>query len=195
MNARSVVLVAIAVALVSRSARAEEGARPAPPPDVETHGPSSPLEPRFHWLLSLGASYRSIFALPVESYDVGLGAGFDIGRHAAFYVHVAYENGHTPAGLGTQYIQLGAGPEGVFGPLRPGVGVDLLNCFVLHRISDGGGTVGQCGVGLYASLALDLLRFDDHALFVAARFDADALLPHVGPVPYLGGQGSVGLRW
>jgi hypothetical protein len=195
----TVAALAAAALLAPRTSRANEEPL-APPVDAQpTAGSAAPTEPDarvsdFHVLVSSGASYRSIFALPVESWNLGLGAGFDISRHVAFYLRGTYERGRTPAGLDTQYIQLGASLEGVFGPLRPGVGVDLPSYFGVRRISDGTWD-GQAGVGLFALLGLDLVRFDGHALFAAVRLDVDLFAPDWSFTTLVGGQGVLGLRW
>ena len=184
----------LAIALASSAARADDGS--PEPPAAEPHDaatkPASPV--RFGALLSGGVSYRSLYSFPIESWDMGLGAGAELGQHVAVYARGTYEQGRTPAGLSAQFFQLGASLEGVFGRFRPGIGVDGLNYFAVRRISSGA-WIDRFGVGVFASLALDLLRVDGHALYVGARFDADFFPPVVPPTPLLGTQGCLGVRW
>lgn len=105
-----------------------------------------------------------------------------------------YDRGQTAAGLSTQLLQIGASVEGIFGRFRPGVGVDLLSWFALRRITDGSWLNGR-GFGAYVLASYDLVRFERHAVYLGARFDADFSGNFNEPGAVLGAQGTVGYRW
>ena len=184
-------------ALASRPARADDEAPPAtspPPAPVEAPAPGIPrYQPRPEVFLSGGASYRSIFSLPVDAWTVGGGVGLHVRDHAAVYALASFEQGQTAAGLATHFIDLGAGVDGVFGRVRPGIGLRVGD-FGFRRISTGG-WIDQVGVGATASLGVDVLKLDGHALFVGGCLEADVFPTDASVIPMLGAQGYAGARW
>ena len=186
---RTVASVVVVCALfATNAARADDdvavgetSAEPAP-------AASRPARPTYAGIVSGGASYRSLFGLPVEAADIGLGFGVDSGG-LGLYVRGGFEAGRLDHGLTTRVYRVGGSMEGIVGRLRLGGGVDVLD-YGVTRVTDGT-TINEIGVGFFVLGSVDVVRFDDHALYLGARGDAD----WVGGTGVLGASLALGFRF
>lgn len=176
---RAFAAIVVAVTLLSsRDARAQDPAAPSfdgPPP--EDARPASPAEapPRkagstFEGLVEVGAARRSFVSL----YNTALVVSAEVGAHApqsnaAVHFGVGYEFGRTDTGLSTGILHLGVHPMAVLGPVRLGPAVD----FVWYRVyrATTGQAIGQVGLSAAVVASVDLLRSENHGLFLEARAD------------------------
>jgi hypothetical protein len=175
---RAIVTTVIASALFASSgARAQEVEQDAPAEETK------PQRERAGVLVAGGASYRALFGLPVETGVVGAGVGVESG-HLAVYARGEYERGNVDRGLALHVVRIGGSMEGIVGAFRIGAGLSLSNVSIA-RATDGT-TIDRFGVGIFGITSLDLVRFDDHALYLGARFDGDASAHMVGASLVLG---------
>ncbi len=176
-SAFAAVVVAIGL-LSSREAGAQDAVPPSfdgPPPEDAKPAATAALAPRkpgttFEGLVEVGAARRSFVSL----YNTALVVSAEVGAHApqsnaAIHFGVGYEFGRTDTGLSTGILHLGVHPMAVFGPVRLGPAID----FVWYRVyrATTGQAIGQVGLSAGLAASVDLLRTENHGLFLEARAD------------------------
>lgn len=119
-----------------------------------------------------GYAPRRLFDLGVSGADVGLGLGVQTTHHSAWWATSRLSLGSTENGLSVWSSRFGAEVEGVFDPVRFGIGASLFVMGVGRAEREE--TLLSYGIEGRAFGRVDITRNDDYALFVRAGIDAGA---------------------
>ncbi len=135
-----------------------------------------------------GYAFREINLVPAHGGDLRIGLGAQDHKLAG-YAYMEGGLGRTFGGLRTWDIRAGGLAEWRLSPVRLGLGADLGYRFVVRRSVDY--TMWSLVVGGFAQASCDAWSWGprgDHAVFVAARFDASFLFYvfEFGPTVSLG---------
>lgn len=141
--------------------------RAQPPPPRPVRIPK-PLALRFDG----GYAPRRLFSLGVTGADLGLALGVQTTHHSAWWATSRLSLGSTENGLSVWSSRFGAEVEGVFDPVRFGIGASLFVMGVGRAERDQ--TLLSYGVEGRAFARVDVTRNDDYALFVRGGIDAGA---------------------
>lgn len=146
----------------------------APPKEAKPEAPAEarPRKPgsTFEALLQVGAARRSFVSLHNTALVVSAAVGAHVPQSlAAVHFGAGYEFGSTDTGLRTGILHLGVHPMAVLGPVRLGPAID----FVWYRVyrATTGQAIGQVGLSAGVVASVDLLRSENHGLFLEARAD------------------------
>ena len=162
-------LVVLAMVLVPVTARAQEPEapqEPAPEAPVVRVPQRKPMALRFDG----GYAPRRLFSLGVTGADLGVALGAQTSHHVAWWGTSRLSLGSTENGLSVWSTRWGAEVEGVFDPLRFGIGMSMLLLGVGRAERDQ--TLLSIGAEGRAFARVDCLRNDDFALFLRAGIDA-----------------------
>jgi hypothetical protein len=193
MSARHLVLVPALLlpALFARTAQAQETFGSGPVDDTAAAAPApepAPAAPANDWwrkkepapppphvpnpmALRFDGAYapRRLFALGVTGADLGLAIGIQTSQHVAWWFTGRVTLGSTENGLHVWTGRLGPEVEGVFDPIRFGIGAAPLMMGVDRAARDQ--TLHSYGLEGRAFVRFDCWRTDDVALFLRAAID------------------------
>ena len=136
--------------------------------------PLRPRPPPKPLALRLDGAYapRRLFTLGVTGADLGLALGVQTSQHTAWWAASRVSLGSTENGLSVWSGRAGAEVEGVFDPVRFGVGASFLFMGVDRATRNE--SLMSYGVEVRAFGRFDFVRNDDYALFLRAGIDAGA---------------------
>lgn len=116
-----------------------------------------------------GYSRRELLSLPVVGADMGLAAGAQPYRHAAFWGSTRLFLGSTENGLSVFSFRVGGEVEAVFDRFRIGGGLHLFVVGVSRAVREE--TILSWGPALSASARVDVIQAEGFTLFARAAID------------------------
>lgn len=138
--------------------------------------------------LMAGGAHHRFYGIPLWLLGLGLSVGSE-GRTFAGSFMTHYWGGSTGAGRSTHHVQLGGSAEAILGRLRIGGGGGF--AYLNVQRAEERRRDFSLGLGVHLLLKVDVIEFDEHALFIGARLDG----AWFGQEPQLwGGTLSAGLR-
>ncbi len=149
-----------------------------------------PAPPRFPQRVELqlggGATYRSIFGLPMTMGSVDLGLGAHVAEMVAFHLTVDGDFGKTTHGLTSRAYSISPTIELVEERFRIGLGPELM-WFGIWRATTSS-VIARGALGARVIASFDVLKTAPATLFIGARGQVDWLFP-AGPWSATGGAG------
>ncbi|WP_437682772.1 hypothetical protein [Sorangium sp. So ce131] len=159
---------------------------PAPEAPKPAEGPAG-WRRGFGFRLHAGGSWQSFYSTGIYGARFGAAAGGTL-EHVALWGELEGFVGVTEFGLPVRMFRPSFVVETHLGDFRLGGGVGLLALGVSRATSSSSMTAAA--VGLSAHLSYDLVIFDQHAIYIAARMNVDP-----SSTMLWGPSGSLGFRY
>lgn len=120
-----------------------------------------------------GATYKSLFGLPMTMGNVDVGLGARISEMVAFNVSFDADFGKTAHGLTVRTYSVAPTIQLVADRFRMGVGLEVL-WFGISRVTTGG-TIAHGGLGARVVATFDVLKTEPVTLFIGGHGQVDWL--------------------
>jgi hypothetical protein len=179
-------LVATVSLVVTSLAAADEAEVPQVRKEQETSACRVP--PCLALQLAGGPTYRKLFGSYFTGADLRVAIG-GRGHGYAFYALGTGTFATTEYGLRIRGYSLGGGGEHAFGRLRLGGAIQIARP-AYTRATDGE-EASSMGIGVHIFVTVDVVKLEEHGIFVGADFAIEAL----GKVGVWGPTGLVGFRY
>ena len=148
----------------------------AAPPPADAPRPRPAPKTTVRGIATGGISTAGLFGISSTAMHAGIGIGAEHGRlYAPMTLDVAL--GQTRSELSAGEVKLGAGIQGVVGPVRLGVGLDVGYAWIGRAPSSSGSHIGMYAIDAHAVATVDVVDIGD------------------GRAIYVGVKPSLGLRW
>lgn len=145
--------------------------------------------PRVELKVGGGATYKSLFGLPMTMGTIDVGLGGQLAEMVAFNMNLDLDFGKTAHGLTTRAYTIAPVVEIVADRFRLGFGPEAL-WFGVTRATTGA-VIAHGGLGLRILATFDVVKTDSVALFVGGRGQIDYLFS----AGLFSTTGSAGLRF